>query len=80
MIVVTVPAGGTFSADELSALLQRHLRRHAVQSVGVQNGKVSVQVTFSGRKTEAVSLQEEIVRAFAAETVHVFLDRPGGMR
>ena len=80
MIVVTVPAGGTFSADELSALLQRHLRRHAVQSVGVQNGKVSVQVTFSGLKTEAVSLQEEIVRAFAAETVHVFLDRPGGMR
>ena len=80
MIVVTVPAGGTFSADELSALLQRHLRRHAVQSVGVQGGKVSVQVTFSGLKTEAVSLQEEIVRAFAAETVHVFLDRPGGMR
>ena len=80
LIVVTVPAGGTFSATELSALLQGHVRRHAVQSVGVQDGKVSVQVTFSGLKTEAVRLQEEIARAFAAETIHVFLDRPGGMR
>ena len=80
LIVVTVPAGGTFSAEELSALLQGHVRRHAVQSVGVQDGKVSVQVTFSGLKTEAVRLQEEIARAFAAETIHVFLDRPGGMR
>lgn len=80
LIVATVPAGGAFSAEELSALLQRHVRRHAVQSVGVQDGKVSVQVTFSGLKTEAVRLQEEIARAFAAETIHVFLDRPGGMR
>lgn len=80
LIVATVPAGGTFSAEELSALLKRHVRRHAVQSVGVQDGKVSVQVTFSGLKTEAVRLQEEIARAFAAETIHVFLDRPGGMR
>jgi hypothetical protein len=80
LIVVTVPAGGAFSAEELSALLRRHVRRHAVQSVGVQNGKVSVQVTFSGLKTEAVRLQDEIARAFAAETIHVFLDRPGGMR
>lgn len=80
LIVVTVPAGGAFSAEELSALLRRHVRRHAVQSVGVQNGKVSVQVTFSGLKTEAVRLQDKIARAFAAETIHVFLDRPGGMR
>jgi hypothetical protein len=70
LIVVTVPAGGAFSAEELSALLRRHVRRHAVQSVGVQNGKVSVQVTFSGLKTEAVRLQDEIARAFAAETIH----------
>ena len=80
LIVVTVPAGGTFSATELSALLQGHVRRHAVQSVGVQDGKVSVQVTFSGLKTDAVRLQEEIARAFATESVHVFLDRPGGIR
>lgn len=80
LLVVTAPAGGTFSSDELSGLLRRHLRRHAVQSVGVQDGKVSVQVTFSGLKTEAVRLQEEIARTFAAEAVHVFLDRPGGIR
>ena len=80
LLVVTAAAGGTFSADELSELLRRHFRRHAVQSVGVQDGKVSIQITFSGLKTEAVSLQAEIARAFATESIHVFLDRPGGIR
>lgn len=80
LLVVTAAAGGTFSSDGLSGLLQRHFRRHSVQSVGVQDGKVSVQVTFSGLKTEAVRLQEEIARTFATESIHVFLDRPGGIR
>ena len=80
LLVVTAAAGGTFSADELSGLLRRHFRRHAVQSVGVQDGKLSIQITFSGLKTEAVSLQAEIARAFATESIHVFLDRPGGIR
>ena len=80
LLVVTAAAGGTFSADELSGLLRRHFRRHAVQSVGVQDGKLSIQITFSGLKTEAVSLQAEIARTFATESIHVFLDRPGGIR
>jgi hypothetical protein len=80
LLVVTAPAGGTFSSDGLSGLLKRHFRHHAVQSVGVQDGKVSVQITFSGLKTEAVRLQEEIAQAFTTDSIHVFLDRPGGIR
>lgn len=80
MLVVTAEAGGTFSSDELSALLKSHFRHHSVQSVGVRDGKVSVQVTFSGLKTEAVRLQKEINGAFKTDSIHVFLDRPGGIR
>ena len=80
LLVVTAAAGGALSTAELSALLQRHVRRHSVQSAGLQDGKVSVQLTFSGLKTETLRLQEEIARAFAVDSVHVFLDRPGGMR
>ena len=80
LLVVTAPAGGTFSSEELTGLLKRHFRHHSVQSVGVRDGKVSVQVTFSGLKTEAVRLQEEIAKTFATESVHLFLDRPGGIR
>jgi len=80
LLVVTAASGGSFSSDELSKLLKSHFRHHSVQSVGVRDGKISVQVTFSGLKTEAVRLQEEITQSFAADSIHVFLDRPGGIR
>lgn len=81
LLVVTLPAGAAPLCDEaLNATLWRHLRRHRLQSVASNGGRVSLQLTFAGLLTDGLRLQSDLTREFGADTVNIFLDRPAGIR
>jgi len=80
LLVLTLPATAATSMEALSEVLVKHLGRHSVQHVSHHAGATSLQVTFSRLRTDALRLQSELTSGLAAESVTVYLDRPGGIR
>lgn len=80
LLVVTAPDAAVATLAPLTEALARHVRRHAVQSASSRDGVTSLQLTFSGLRTDVGRLQEGLRQALPLQSVNVFLDRPGGMR
>jgi hypothetical protein len=51
-----------------------------VQSASSRDGVTSLQLTFSGLRTDVGRLQGDLRQVLPLQSVNVFLDRPGGMR
>ena len=65
----------------LEAALDGAVARHSVQSAASQGGRTTLQVSFSGLRTDPCALQAAVRGAVpGVEAVNVFLDRPGGFR
>lgn len=66
--------------DKVKECLEKSTRAIRLESSSSRDGITSVQMSFSGLKTDVVDLQQDIRTADGIETVNVFLDRPGGLR
>ena len=66
--------------DKVKECLENRTRAIRLESSSSRDGITSVQMSFSGLKTDVVDLQQDIRTADGIETVNVFLDRPGGLR
>lgn len=66
--------------DQIKACLEHRTRATRLESSSSRDGITSVQMSFSGLKTDVVDLQQEIRAADGIQAVNVFLDRPGGIR
>lgn len=80
LLILTLPRQAGDSLGTLEGLLKQHVRRFSVQHVSQRGEETSVQVTFSGLRTDALQLQETLRGHLSAESVNIHLDRPGGMR
>lgn len=79
MLVLTLPAGSSASLDPIEKTLREKVRRHSVQSISDRDGTTNIQITFSGLLTDAMDLQKALKESASANSVTVFLDRPGGL-
>ena len=81
LLTVSLPDASAADLAALRAALDAALARHSVQSAASAGGTTTLQISFSGLRSEPCALQAA-VRAAApgVETVNVFLDRPGGFR
>lgn len=66
---------------KLSSILSNHLQRYTIVSSSSDKATTTMQISFSGLKSNVCDLQDSIrsnVNGFVS--VNVFLDRPGGFR
>ena len=81
LLVLSMPDASAANLGALRAALDGAFARHSVQSAASAGGTTTVQVSFSGLRSDPCSLQVAVRAAVpAAGTVNVFLDRPGGFR
>jgi len=79
LLVMTLPDTAIGNMEKVTAVLDRHLTRHSVQSAASREENTSLQVTFSGLKTDVGQLQDDLRRSLAVTSVQTYLDRPGGL-
>ncbi len=81
ILVVTLPdAEAEQGYGHVMACLRKAIRRCRLESTSSHDGVTSVQLSFSGLKSDVMELQQALRRAAPVQTVNVFLDRPGGLR
>lgn len=66
--------------DQVKTNLEAQTGSIRLESSSSRDGITSVQMSFSGLKTDVVALQQNLRATEGVETVNVFLDRPGGIR
>ena len=79
LLVMSLPDGSARALDALNTVLDRHLARHTMQSASSREGLTSIQITFSGLRTDVARLHEDLRTVLAVESVQTYLDRPGGL-
>ena len=79
LLVMTLPDTAIGNMEKVTAVLDRHLTRHSVQSAASREENTSLQVTFSGLKTDVGQLQDDLRRSLAVTSVQTYLDPPGGL-
>lgn len=81
--IVTISFSNDSLTDNvnLSTILDKHLQRYSIVSSSSDKATTTMQISFSGLKTDVCALQESVrldISGFVS--VNVFLDRPGGFR
>lgn len=81
LITIAMPDSATDNFAKLDPVLAEHLCRSGIISSSSHEGITTLQLTFSGLKTDICKLQNAIRGAIPEiRAVNVFLDRPGGFR
>lgn len=81
MLTATLADPDAAAVAALEGALGEHLDRHSVQSSASQGGRTTLQISFSGLRTDPCALQASLRKAVPGlEAANVFLDRPGGFR
>ncbi|MBI2569005.1 MAG: DUF4956 domain-containing protein [Candidatus Schekmanbacteria bacterium] len=79
MLVVVLPDGGAASVDRVTETLKHHLASSHIESASSRDGATSLQISFSGLRTSVAALHAGLREAVPADSINVFLDRPGGL-
>ena len=81
LLVLTVPAAAVETRmAAIETALAGQVRRFRVENSSIRDGAATYQYAFSGLKGGVAELQANLAKAGGAETLNVFLDRPGGLR
>lgn len=81
LLIITLPDEAAADAmKKLEELFHVHLGKSRMESSSSRDGVTSIQMAFSGLKTDAISLQGELRAAAPVSSVHIYLDRSGGNR
>ena len=81
LLTISMPDSAAADLDPLRNALHGTLARHSIQSAASHEGRTTLQISFSGLRTDPCALQAAVRSAMpAAEAINVFLDRPGGFR
>lgn len=81
VLVLTMPDDKAEEGyGQVMACLKGTIGRSRLESTSSHDGITSVQMSFSGLKTDVVALQQSLRREAPVQTLNVFLDRPGGIR
>ncbi len=60
--------------------LKQYISRSRLESASSREGVTSLQMSFSGLKSDVSELQSGLRKAASIQSINVFLDRPGGIR
>ncbi|MBI1882805.1 MAG: DUF4956 domain-containing protein [Chlamydiae bacterium] len=66
--------------DKIISYLQTGASRNVLETSSSQEGKTSLQFSFTGLKKDVAQLQKDMRELFEVQTAHVFFSRPGGIR
>ena len=81
MLTVAMADPGEGGLGPLDEALDANLAHHSAMSASSSGGVTTVQISFSGLRSDPCRLQAAIRAAVpSAASVNVFLDRPGGFR
>lgn len=81
LATVTLSDADAARFADIERVLSAHLARYSVQSSSSADGVTTIQMTFSGLKSDVCALQRAVREALPSVMgVNVFLDRPGGFR
>lgn len=81
VLVLTLDDAAADTAyPDLKAYLDNCMGRIRLESSSSHDGVTSIQMAFSGLKSDVVELQRGLRAAAELKSVNVFLDRPGGIR
>ncbi len=81
LLVITLPDEQAQEAmGKLNALFREHFGRSRMESSTSRDGVTSLQMAFSGLKTDVPALQAGLRAAAPVTSINIFLDRPGGPR
>ena len=81
MLTATLSDPEPAAVEALERVFGESFSRHSVQSAASQGGRTTLQVSFSGLRTDPCAVQKAVRGAVpGVDAVNVFLDRPGGFR
>ncbi len=81
VLVLTLPDDNAEEGmQQIAAYLKGNIKRSRLESTSSRDGVTSLQMSFSGLKTDVADLQSGLRNSAPVKSINVFLDRPGGIR
>ena len=81
VLVLTLPDDNAEEGvQQITAYLKGNIKRSRLESTSSRDGVTSLQMSFSGLKTDVADLQAGLRKSAPVKSINVFLDRPGGIR